>query len=157
MATAESEATTDRETRYIVGVDGSASSIAGLRWALERAADNGAHVIAVSMWQFPAIGIERPSTGQRLHAETQAILDDAIAEAQSSIQSSQSVESLVFQYPAADRLIDLSRKAELLVVGRRAEHGLGSLGSVSGRVAAHAHCPVVVVPPSDGASDEPIS
>ena len=49
---------------------------------------------------------------------------------------------------AADILVDASRRAELLVIGSHGRAGLteSALGSVSQRVVAHAHCPVVVVP-----------
>lgn len=44
-------------------------------------------------------------------------------------------------------LIDESKDAQLLVVGRRGQGGFLAqvMGSVSGACAAHAHCPVLVV------------
>ncbi len=60
------------------------------------------------------------------------------------------VERRVVQGPPRDVLEEFSATAELLVVGRHAQHGHGSLGL--GGVARHclqtARCPVVVVPPS---------
>ena len=49
---------------------------------------------------------------------------------------------------AADVLVPASRRAELLVLGSRGREGMteSALGSVSHRVVAHAHCPVVVAP-----------
>jgi len=50
---------------------------------------------------------------------------------------------------AADALVEASHRAAMLVIGSRGRAGLteSALGSVSQRVVAHAHCPVVVVPP----------
>jgi nucleotide-binding universal stress UspA family protein len=44
-----------------------------------------------------------------------------------------------------DTLTELSREADLLVVGSRGLHGVKSLGSVSERVAHHAQCSVLIV------------
>ncbi|RSS58921.1 universal stress protein [Streptomyces sp. WAC01280] len=50
---------------------------------------------------------------------------------------------------AAGRLVEGSRDAGLVVVGRHHRHRIGSLliGSVAHAVLHHAHCPVAVVPP----------
>lgn len=58
------------------------------------------------------------------------------------------VETLLGHGEAADTLIDLSALADMVVLGTT---GLGGnlvslIGSVSSRVAAQAHCPVVIVP-----------
>ena len=41
------------EHRIVVGVDGSESSIAALRWAIRQAKFTGARVDAVAVWRFP--------------------------------------------------------------------------------------------------------
>ncbi|MGA5219643.1 universal stress protein [Streptomyces cinereoruber] len=53
---------------------------------------------------------------------------------------------------AAGRLVEGSRDAGLLVVGRHHRHRLGALlvGSVAHTVLHEAHCPVAVVPPAPG-------
>ena len=132
--------------RYVVGVDGSEPSIEALRWALSHAAMTGAEVVAVAMWHFPPVGLERPSLGRKLHAEAETMVERAVAEAVADSHGLVSVSTEVYQYPAAERLIDMSEHADLVVVGRRSRHALGPLGSVSERVATHAHCPVVVIP-----------
>lgn len=49
--------------------------------------------------------------------------------------------------PPAKVLVQESRDAQLLVVGRRGRGGFLAqvMGSVSGACVAHAHCPVLVV------------
>lgn len=133
--------------RYVVGVDGSETSVKALVWALDRAADTGAQVVAVAMWHYPPVGIETPAAGRKIHAATSEMLEEAVAAAKKRRGNDDvKLTSEVYQYPAADRLIDMSDDADLLVVGRRSHHALASLGSVSSRVAIHAHCPVVVIP-----------
>lgn len=146
MTPTDAAAAADRPI-YVVGVDGSDVSIQGLVWAIDRAAADGATVDAVAMWHFPPVGVERPSTGQKIHAETEAMLDDAVDRARNLRPDTEvEINTAVYQFPAADRLIAMSEGADLVVVGRRARHVLGNLGSVSSRVVSHAHCPVVVIP-----------
>ncbi len=136
--------------QYVVGVDGSAPSVDALVWAIERAVESGAEVRAVAMWHFPPLSVERPSLAERLHQRTEESLAEAVVEARRRTgerAGAVPVVTEVYQYPADLRLIDLSGDADLVVVGRRSRRGLAALGSISERVASHAHCPVVVIPP----------
>jgi nucleotide-binding universal stress UspA family protein len=88
------------------------------------------------------------SYGEVLEAERQAArakVDDAL-EAIGDVSAFGSVRD----GGAADELIAASRQLDLLVVGSRNYGPLrrALLGSVSGRVAEHAFCPIVVVPRS---------
>ena len=150
MTTSSESAVSADVPVYVVGVDGSDPSIDALVWAIERAADGGARIRAVAMWHFPPLSVERPSLAERLHHRTEETLASAVAEAVARAGARADevdVVTEVYQYPAALRLIDLSDGADLVVIGRRSRRGLAALGSVSERVASHAHCPVVVIPP----------
>jgi nucleotide-binding universal stress UspA family protein len=50
-----------------------------------------------------------------------------------------------------DELIKASQGADMLVLGRRGFGGFARLtmGSVTSQVAHHAHCPVLIVPPTE--------
>lgn len=132
--------------RIVVGVDGSTTAAAALRWAVAEADLHGAVVVAVLAWdylnQHHAEGEDRfdPSYGsdkalETLHATLQAV------------GPSRPVEEQVILDRPARALLEAGRGADLLVVGAR---GLGGfkgllLGSVSERVLEQAPCLVAVV------------
>jgi len=129
--------------RIIVGVDGSESSIAALRVAGALAEPLSARVEAWACWDVPAgygvylaVGIE----GFRYAADQvlQQTLTDAFGDLPGLVHP-----RLVRGKPGPV-LIDASRNASLLVVGRRG-HGRFVPGSVSSACVGHAHCPVLVV------------
>ncbi|MEU6986564.1 universal stress protein [Streptomyces sp. NPDC046324] len=64
------------------------------------------------------------------------------------------VVPVVVPADAAGRLVDDSRRAALVVVGRHRKHRVATLlmGSVAHAVLHHAHCPVAIVPPDQPAS-----
>lgn len=137
-----------RETDILVGVDGSSSSAAALRWAAGQARRTGARVQAVAAWEYPtyyAMAGAFPyedlavSTGKMLDEAVHAVVGDTAPD----------VEILAGVVPGnpAQVLIDASAHAALLVVGSRGHGAFAGtlLGSVSQRCVHHAHCPVVVV------------
>lgn len=133
--------------RIVVGVDGSEASIEALRQAQNLALPLGAQVVATAYWEFPqvyggyvAMGIE----GFEQSAEQ--VLKESLEEAFGPDLPDNVVSSLVRGH-ARESLIEASRDADMIVVGRRGHGGFGGLllGSVSSACVAHAHCPVLVV------------
>ena len=142
--------------RYVVGVDGSESSLAALRWAVDEArAHGGGNVRAVQVWELPYSGLAsslavepyglpdlntiQEKARVRLASTLEAIGDTSPVEVHAELREGQ---------PAAV-LCELSREADLVVVGSRGHGGFASLmlGSVSDQVVRHAKCSVFVVRP----------
>ncbi|GAB2727009.1 universal stress protein [Kitasatospora kifunensis] len=138
----------DSSPRVVVGVDGSPSSHAALRWALRQAELTGATVYAVGVWEPPSYyGWSAPVVDTSFDYDlARRQFTEQLDEVLGPEHSSRVEERLVLGNPA-QVLIDEADGAELLVVG---SHGRGTfaaavLGSVSARCAAHATCPVVIV------------
>ena len=141
----------------VVGVDGSAESVAALRWAARYAAATGARVRAVLAWHYPgaAGGPAEGVTPEAIRAQTDEqmhqTLDEAIAKVYAGQEVPEVEKATSYGHPA-QALIEQSREADLLVVG---SHGHGAftgmlVGSVSIHCVTGAHCPVVVIRSSDG-------
>ncbi|MDP9887931.1 universal stress protein [Pseudarthrobacter enclensis] len=139
--------------RIVVGVDGSEASVEALRQAQRLATPLGAKVQAVACWEYPQMysgyvmmGIEGFEEGAR------KVLEEAVAQAFGAETPANVTSTLIRSHPR-EALIDASREADMIVVGRRGHGGFGGLllGSVSSAIVAHAHCPVLVVhTPEDG-------
>ena len=148
---------TKQPPKIIVGVDGSAASIEALRQAWNIGTAIGATVEAWTCWDFPA-GYEAylaAGIDGFAHAADEA-LESSMVKAFGPEQPHNVVRRLVHG-PARTSLIDATRDATMLVVGRRGHGGFGGLllGSVSSACAAHAHCPVLVVHGPEKHRDEP--
>jgi nucleotide-binding universal stress UspA family protein len=147
MTSAEGTTTTRRP--IVVGVDGSESSLAALRWAVRQARLTGARLEIVSAWEWPASYLgwgtpEPPDYDPGDEARRQ--LDKAISAVLTPGDVIEVGRSVVEGY-AAPVLEALSKTADLVVVG---SHGHGEfvgllLGSVSEHCVTHCHCPVVVI------------
>jgi len=133
--------------RIVVGVDGSEPSIEALRQAQRLATPLGAKVLANAYWDYPQVYAGYVMVGIEGFEERAAqILDEAVRTAFGDETPSNVVTNLVRGHPR-DALIEATRDADLVVVGRRGHGGFGGLllGSVSSALVAHAHCPVLVV------------
>ncbi len=145
---------TDQLPRIVVGTDGSSGARAAVTWAADEAALRRCRlVLAHAPHIDPRLlaRLDRPLL--RAVDEFAEVLLAEEAELVVERQPRVHVQTLLCQGAAAEALVNLSLDSLLVVVG---SSGIGEatrsmLGSVSHRVAAHASCPVVVVP-ADGSS-----
>jgi nucleotide-binding universal stress UspA family protein len=149
---------TSQERRIVVGVDGSSSSKAALRWAIRQAKLTGSSVEAVTTWRYPAaFGLTPGAEGTfDFEANAKSALVEALAEV-SGLEPHVPVHPLVTCGVAAEVLLHEARGADLLVVGSRGHGGFASalLGSVSMYCVLHAHCPVLVLRDGDEGDQAP--
>ncbi len=146
----------------LVGIDGSASALAAARWAAREAVLRQASIRLVDAFGWmPVHDADDPL--QIIPEARDALLRAAeeklaVAAAQvAGVAPDLAVSQEVITGNPAALLVTLSADVPLIVIGHRGLGGFAGmlLGSVSTALAAHAHCPVVVVrgaadPPSDG-------
>ena len=133
--------------QIIVGVDGSEASIEALRQAQRLALPLGAKVLANAYWDYPQVYSGYMMMGiEGFEERAGQILNEAVRTAFGDETPSNVVVNLVRGHPR-ESLMEASRTADMIVVGRRGHGGFGGLllGSVSSALVAHAHCPVLVV------------
>jgi nucleotide-binding universal stress UspA family protein len=147
-----SASNTNGTPRIVVGVDGSATSRAALRWAVRQAKFTGGTVDAVIAWEIPMVlqsygwaPIYVEEAGD-FEADARKLLDTVISE-EVGPADSQRVRSLVINGHPAEALIYAAHGADLLVVGSRGHGSFAEalLGSVSQHCVHHAPCPVLIV------------
>ncbi|WP_234800082.1 universal stress protein [Mycolicibacterium diernhoferi] len=145
----------------LVGIDGSASSTSAVRWAAREAMLRKLplQIVHVMKWPSGPIWSEvlaTPDIAADLTRNGEAVLRAAHQVAEEVIGGA--VEIRVDDVVAADSivgvLVDCSRSARMVVVGRR---GMGAvsrwlLGSVTSALIRHARSPVVVVHDEDAES-----
>ncbi|WP_120522127.1 universal stress protein [Arthrobacter celericrescens] len=139
-------------SRIVVGVDGSDASIEALRQARKLASALGATVEASAFWDPPHVPASYEAVGiGRFEEAADNILGESIAKAFGPQRPDNVVPRLVRGHPR-NMLIEASKDADMIVVGRRGHGGFGGLllGSVSSALVAHAHCPVLVVHAPEG-------
>jgi nucleotide-binding universal stress UspA family protein len=133
--------------RIVVGVDGSPSSRAALRWAARQAALTGARLHAVIAWMVPVTygPMPMPDWGADWEDSARATLEEVVRTELGDRAGEATVE--VSEGGAALVLLDAAKDADLVVVGSRGHGGFAGLllGSVAQHVTTHARCPVLVV------------
>ena len=135
------------DRRIVVGVDGSPSSIAALRWAIRQAKLTGCAVEAVTAWEYPpAYGWAPIVVAEDFGGDAQKILAEALDQVSGLEPDVIIRESTVMGHPG-QVLVSAVRGAELLVVGSGRHSGLAGapLGSVGQYCAHHAPCPVLIM------------
>ncbi|HEY2281366.1 MAG TPA: universal stress protein [Streptosporangiaceae bacterium] len=137
----------------VVGIDASSHSMAALDWAMRAAAARKVpltvitvEIVVASGWR----GSQVYGADYELRDKAQKAAEEAVATVAKSLGNdapeSVTVRALLGQ--AAEQLLEASKDADQLVVGRRGSGGFSrlTLGSVTSQVAHHAACPVTIVP-----------
>ncbi len=150
--------------RIVVAVDGSPAARVAADWAARDAALRRVpltvvhvqHLADVSAWIDLPVAEDYKEACERQAATVMADALRVVADALSDSPEI-SVEHCVVSGPIVPTLVDMSKDAEMLVVGCR---GLGGarrllLGSVSSGLVHHARCPVAVIHDEDPLMDHP--
>ncbi|MEU0939042.1 universal stress protein [Embleya sp. NPDC005971] len=138
----------------MVGYDGSPGGERALVWGAHAAADAKMPLHLTMAIPAPALGGHaRPDEVRR---GARALLEEAAVRSRTA-HPHLTVETSLLEGPAANAILEASRRAETIVVGTRGHGGFAGLllGSVSLRVCAHATCPVVIVPEAADEVDTP--
>jgi len=133
----------------VVGIDGSSNATDAARWAAAEAECRGVPLRLVHALHLPngaAIPLEPAEYAERARAEGRKLLASAQAALTDAFPGLTIVTGLS-DLSAARTLSVLSTDAALLVTGTRGHGGFAGmlLGSVSRKLAAHSHSPLVVV------------
>jgi nucleotide-binding universal stress UspA family protein len=136
----------------VVGVDGSPASKAAIDWA---ARDASLHKVSLTLVHVaggpPGLWSPTPpltGLGEWQQRRGHELLADAVKIAEDAAREFDGLQIKTEMYYSAiiPTLVDMSKEARMLVVGRRGGGALGPLlGSVSSAVIHHAHCPVAAI------------
>jgi nucleotide-binding universal stress UspA family protein len=140
----------------VVGVDGSPSSRMAVRWAAREA---GMRNVPISLicaidtppWGSLALGGQAAplptETGDWRERAGKKIIADAIKVVEDSTGDPPAINTEMWFAPPVPTLVDLSKEAQMMVVGCRGQAMLRRilLGSVSSGLIHHAYCPVAVI------------
>ena len=139
----------------VVGVDGSGHSRRALERAAAEAAAHHAPLTVLVVHQAVRDVYGKPSHYPEDAANTGKAKEAAQAETDQVLaglgSKPESVTVTAVHGLPVDELIKASQGADMLVLGRRGMGGFARLtmGSVTSQVAHHAHCPVLIVPPTE--------
>lgn len=133
--------------RIVVGTDGSQHADHAVRWAVDEADLRDAELAVAHVWKYgyhlTMGGIDRADDFTPVDAEL--ILDRAV-EAAREVRGG-GVSGELIEGNEADTLLELSKTADLLVLGSKGRGGFRAMlfGSIASAAATHSSCPTVVV------------
>lgn len=147
----------------VVGVDGSPAAKYAVDWAARDAAMRDTRLTLVhavrpiGLTQPPLTSATSFSRWQVEHG--QRVLDEAVRLAADAAPDGEpeQIETEMLFAQAVPTLIDLSKDADLVVVGSRGRGPIARsvLGSVSASLIRHAHCPVAIIHDEDPLMADP--
>ncbi|HTJ70917.1 MAG TPA: universal stress protein [Actinospica sp.] len=133
--------------RVVVGVDRSENAAGAARWAAQEALSRGAPLTVVHAVHPPRISATTPDSARRTRENGGRLLERIAADLRTDFPKLR-VDVELSDLPAARALHTLSLESAVVVTGTRGHGGFAGmlLGSVSRKLAAHTHSPLVVVP-----------
>ncbi|KAA9393270.1 universal stress protein [Kocuria coralli] len=132
--------------KILVGYDGSAFAEQALDWAINEAKASDARMTVVVSTGRPVVA-DAAITGPFLEKIEEEAEETAKAGVQKALDAGVKAEGVLERGDVAGVLVHDSSSNSLIVLGKRGLHGIrGRLGSVSAATAAHAKCPVIVLP-----------
>ena len=148
----------------VVGVDGSEAASAAVAWAARAAAALSLPLHIVTVVHIPAFYYTEPylaeSFKEELEDTAKARLGSARVHAKQTVDEPLDITTEQHEGKVSQTLIELSANAHMVVLGSRGHGEFTGLlvGSTTSAVAAHGHCPLVVVrgrtmdgqPPAEG-------
>ncbi|TWG24280.1 universal stress protein [Actinoplanes teichomyceticus] len=145
----------------VVAVDGADASRFAVRWAAAEARrrEQPLRVVHVLDWEWATARYDFAGEQYRAAHQAAEAITAAAAEQARAVAPSLGVETGVLIGSPAAQLVIASETAGLMVLGHRGHGGFPGLrlGSVSQRVATHAHCSVTVVPDDAEHGDRPVA
>ncbi|SDP38631.1 Nucleotide-binding universal stress protein, UspA family [Nakamurella panacisegetis] len=131
----------------IVGLDGSDSSLAALRWALHEAVTAQVPVEVIHCWEPQDFTDVLFASAHELSTASVCLLQTEVSAAVRGMAGPPAVTQSSVHGRAATALLQRSGNARMIVLGAREKRAVRDLlrGPVERTVRRHATCPVVVV------------
>jgi nucleotide-binding universal stress UspA family protein len=147
----------DRPGWVVVGVSGSLRNLAALHVAAATAVCTRRTLVAIRVWSPPGgEAVARRSPCPELDHAVRDEARAALAEALAAVPRLGAVQQLILRgRPERVLMATADRSDDLLVVGTGRQGGIvrAAHGAVTRYCVAHAHCPVLAVPPSELTED----